>query len=209
MKNFEMTGNQELLPLNRPYVSLFDTVLESELSDNPNAFNNVVWSAQALATLTLQKEDGKVVDDLIKLAHRVAQLIAQYGEIKIAAMQTRDEDDIFTIRENSRTITANTARIVNRHILKILWYSFKNGPLKACTVSNTDSLAFDMHKEYDTALELVGDELLAYGMLEVAQALINNTDLALPETTVQNNKQKHSFGSVRQPGEKRFGASRF
>lgn len=193
-KGFEYDLGSDKIPLNKPFIDIFINIMNAEVSDDPNALNNITWTAQILGTMTLETSDGKIVDKLQDLSLRVNQLIQQHAEIEIESMQTHDDEKIEIIRENSRTVVSIVTRVISRHILRIVCYSFTNGPMKGCGVANPTGLAFKIDKEYATAYRFVKSELQNYGLYDVVEALENDCDLEAPGEYQQ---AKQRFGAVR------------
>lgn len=193
-KGFEYDLGSDKIPLNKPFIDIFINIMNAEVSDDANALNNITWTAQVLGTMTLESNDGAIVDKLQDLSLRVQQLIQQHAEIEIDSMQTRDDEKTDIIRENSRMVVAIITRVISRHILRIVCYSYTNGPMKGCGVQNPSALAFKVDKEYKNAYRFVVSELQNYGLYDVVDALENDCDLEMPGESLQ---VKQRFGAVR------------
>jgi len=190
---FDYSLSGDKLPLNRPFIEIFSNIMDAETSDNPNALNNVTWTAEILGTMTLESKSGEVVDNLKELDLRIQRLVQQHSEVEIIEMSTPDDDKIEIIRENSRFITSVVTRVISRHILKIVCFSYINGPMAGCGVTNKAGLAFRTSDVYDTAYRFVVSELLAYGLYDVIDALESGEDIVPANTGLP----KRRFGSVR------------
>lgn len=206
--NYEVSTSADAIPLNRPFIELFSKVMEAELSDDPHALTNLAWAAQIHGSMTMNEEQGKAVNDLNKLIHRIHGLVNQHLTAEIRAMHTRDEDLIQFNREYCKEAMSSVERIISRYKLQIIGYSFSAGPMSGCTVKNTGALAFSIKDDFDNALQFVVDELTTLGFDDVVQALLNNTDLE-ENKNQQVTSTKFAHSSVIQPGQVTFASSRY
>lgn len=203
--NYEVSTSADAIPLNRPFIELFSKVMEAELSDDPHALTNLAWAAQIHGSMTMNEEQGKAVNDLNKLIHRIHGLVNQHLAVEISSMHTRDDDLIQWNREYCKEAMASVERIISRYKLQIIGYSFSAGPMSGCTVKNTGALAFNLKEDFDNALQFVVDELTTLGFEDVVQALLNNTGIELQQAT----STKYAHSSVIQPGQVTFASSRY
>jgi hypothetical protein len=189
-KGFEYDLGTAAIPLNKPFIDIFQNIMNAEVEDDANALNNITSTVLILGTMTLTIEDGEILDKLEDLDLRVKQLIQQHADLEIESMQTRDDEKEEMIRVNSRAITAVASRVINRKIQEIVCYSYNNGPMKGCGISNPSALAFNKDKVYAKAYKFVRSELLSYGLHDVVNALDTGSDLEMPSDSVSEKQQR-------------------
>lgn len=162
--------------LDRPFVEILSKIFEAELLDEPEALNNLAWSLQALGSMTLDQESSSLVNQLNDLIHRVHALINLHLDNEINSMKTRDDDIIAYQREYCKNAISRVTRVISRCIIKIVTFSFTNGPMSGCTIKNTSKLGFNTKTELENALRSVSDELITLGLEDVAAALNGGAD---------------------------------